>query len=947
MTVIWRAGMSALALFAIALPVLGEEQTRRIEEIIVTAEKRQSTVSDTSISITAIGAEMLEDLGIQSANEFVNFIPATTRDDYDIRIRGVGRNFRSLGGDPGVSTYYNGVYSEDALIALTENALWDLERIEVLRGPQGTLYGRNSIGGAINYISKKPTDAWSGTVRMQLGRWNTNEAYAAVSGPIIEDVLKFRMTGAKQQRDGAQEGQFGTQDADEVNDQNLSLAFEWTASDTVTVETRFNDRRSLRRNGTSALINQGWGDNRGSRGTDLYAFGVRPVAEGTSGASMFTNPITGATAWGASIRPGVDAAASSFPNEAYMSHDYLNGNGDPDRAEPEILSNNENQEEFDQQAVMLAVSWDINDQTSLKYIFGYNDFLYYFDIDGDHSNSNISDPNARVYEEMHNFSHELQVLWNVGDNLEMTTGLYWFDSNRLQDFGFNNRRSQNRLQMAADYGLFDDPNPLLGYATFFQFIGTSFAIPTVLTPHVGLGDAPIGQTISGLWGGDPQYVYHHKNKNNAVQKAFFSQGTYTFNENWALTLGVRWAEDEKTVFENRGGMFESDFPISSFRAFFDIPGMFAGGLGQPGYFEMSGLTDLALVNVLAGRATVNPFQYTDDAITPVCDLTDPNCATPLLLQGLPFSWTGRAEDKQTWDAVTWRANVDWTPNDSTLVYFGATTGYRSGGYGLGIADARVGPPTALKPLSYDEEEVIAIELGYKAQFRDDTLQVNASIYRYDYEGYQDSVVVYDETQNAFRDIPTNTGDAVNQGFEIEVVWLATDNLTLNANYSYTDTEYQDNVYFLEDDDHRRPEALFPSTPDPADVEATLGPFNAKGSSLKGIPEHKGVMWGTYKWNTEVGSFFVLGTVSYTGEYYPNGLERDFDMVESRTRTDVSLIWESLDRKRRIRFFVDNVFDEVMYRGFGTGGAGNNYKFTGSMLGTRFWGIDARWEFGDG
>ena len=100
--------------------------------------KVESTVSDTSISITALGTEMIEDLGIQSADEFVNFIPATTRDSYDIRIRGVGRNFRALGGDTGVATYYNGVYSEDALIALTENALFDVERIEVLRGPQGT-----------------------------------------------------------------------------------------------------------------------------------------------------------------------------------------------------------------------------------------------------------------------------------------------------------------------------------------------------------------------------------------------------------------------------------------------------------------------------------------------------------------------------------------------------------------------------------------------------------------------------------------------------------------------------------------------------------------------------------------------------------------------------------------------------------------------------------------
>ena len=65
-----------------------EEDKRQIEEVIVTAERVESTVSDTSISITAVTSEMLEDLGIQSADEFVNFIPATTRDTYDIRIRG-------------------------------------------------------------------------------------------------------------------------------------------------------------------------------------------------------------------------------------------------------------------------------------------------------------------------------------------------------------------------------------------------------------------------------------------------------------------------------------------------------------------------------------------------------------------------------------------------------------------------------------------------------------------------------------------------------------------------------------------------------------------------------------------------------------------------------------------------------------------------------------------
>ena len=148
-----------------------DEDTRSsgIEEITVTAEKRTSTVSDTSMSITAFDSSLLEDLGLQGPDDLMDQLPATTRDAYDVRIRGVGRNFRALGGDPGVATYYNGVYSPDFGIAASENYYYDVERVEVLRGPQGTLYGRNSIGGAINYITKSPKFDSAGEVRTVIG----------------------------------------------------------------------------------------------------------------------------------------------------------------------------------------------------------------------------------------------------------------------------------------------------------------------------------------------------------------------------------------------------------------------------------------------------------------------------------------------------------------------------------------------------------------------------------------------------------------------------------------------------------------------------------------------------------------------------------------------------------------------------------------------------------
>ena len=116
---------SLIALSLSILPISlfsDEEEVDRggIEEITVTAEKRTSTVSDTSMSITAFDSSLIEDLGMQGANDLMDQLPATTRDAYDVRIRGVGRNFRALGGDPGVATYYNGIIPLTSVLPLVK-----------------------------------------------------------------------------------------------------------------------------------------------------------------------------------------------------------------------------------------------------------------------------------------------------------------------------------------------------------------------------------------------------------------------------------------------------------------------------------------------------------------------------------------------------------------------------------------------------------------------------------------------------------------------------------------------------------------------------------------------------------------------------------------------------------------------------------------------------------
>ena len=189
------SSLMAFSSFSFAADDDDEAKRGGIEEVVVTAEKRQSTVSDTSMSITAFDSSLLEDLGMQGPDDLMDQLPATTRDAYDVRIRGVGRNFRALGGDPGVATYYNGVYSPDFGIAASENYYYDVERIEVLRGPQGTLYGRNSIGGAINYITKAPKFDSEGEVRTVVGDDGMQQYYVMTSGPLT-DSLAYRFTVA-------------------------------------------------------------------------------------------------------------------------------------------------------------------------------------------------------------------------------------------------------------------------------------------------------------------------------------------------------------------------------------------------------------------------------------------------------------------------------------------------------------------------------------------------------------------------------------------------------------------------------------------------------------------------------------------------------------------------------------------------------------------------------
>jgi iron complex outermembrane recepter protein len=924
MHTIHRFGWSVLACAGLVVPMSASAtEGRRIEEVIVTAEKREATVSDTSISITAFAESMIEDFGIQGADELVNFIPATTRDEYDIRIRGVGRNFRALGGDPGVATYYNGVYSEDFGIASSENGLYDVARIEVLRGPQGTLYGRNSIGGALNYITNRPTYEWEGEVRALVGNLGAREYYGIVSGPLIKDRLAARIVGLKRDRDGSIDGDNGSKEINTIDDQNVSIALNWQIADNWEANLRWNDRKSDRVIGQSLLVTQGPLGLRGELDPTRYAYGLRPVTAATPGALPFTNPVTGAVVYGAPPRPGIDQAATFRPRSFY-GVTTQRFDDDIDDLKGFQATNDNNNERFVHNAVQFDLTWDINDTTSLKYIGGWMDFDYTFDIDNDWTNGTVSQFRQTVLEAVETHSHELQLLWQIGDNLQMTSGLYYFNSKRLQNYAFKDLASQGRFTQPVDYGTF---------GAFIPFAGA----------HARLGDAPLFGSAIGRWEGDPNGAfYEYVNTVETDAYAAYTQGTYTFNEQWALTLGIRWAKDEKTANENRTAYFEQAITPDSFMNY-AIP-IFNGicaSFGIPGVTSCGqlGWTPLSTMNWLMGNGTPGLFVgQPASPIIPACALDDPECSNPLRLVGVPFSFADRTQGKDDWKDVTWRVNLDWTPNDNTLVYLSATTGYRAGGYSLGLGDSRGPDETgAILPSTYDKEEIIAYELGYKGTFLDGRLQVNTSVYQYDFDNYQDWVDFFDPNSGTSVSVVQNADEAQNRGIEVELIWLPTDSWTIGGNGSWSDTEYKSDFFVLENDNPALPMSVFDDT--------SFLVRNLKGNPLKRIPEWKYTIWSSYDWQFNTGTLTGGAVWSYTGDYYSSGIERSLDKVPSRDQLNLYLTWRDSREQWYVRAFVDNVFDDISVRGIGATTAASDWQLRATSLYPRFYGLDVTYRMG--
>ncbi|MCF7223124.1 TonB-dependent receptor [Marilutibacter chinensis] len=352
----------------------GERAAATLDAVTVTARKREETLQEVPVAVTAFTADALDKLGVEDISDLDAEVPNLTiyaargsSSTVTAYIRGVGQADPLWGVDPGV-----GIYLDDVYIARPQGALldvFDVERVEVLRGPQGTLYGKNTIGGAIKYISRGLPTETDGFASVTVGSHGKLDVKAALGGSLAgNDALRGRISVASLNSDGygenlvtgqkvsdkeilALRGQLGAYVSDDFN---IQFAYDW-----------MDDQSGVR--------------------------GARMLAPNPFNALLF--PQYGA-----------------FPP---LDDRYDVRNGMP------------NVNDTSMKGLSATANWRVNDDWSLKYVIAKRESDTETNIDFDLTTAPIVDVKAFYRDQQ--VSNELQVNYDGGGRARGVMGLYWFD----------------------------------------------------------------------------------------------------------------------------------------------------------------------------------------------------------------------------------------------------------------------------------------------------------------------------------------------------------------------------------------------------------------------------------------------------------------------------------------------------------------------------------------
>jgi iron complex outermembrane recepter protein len=206
-----------------------------LEEVIVTARHKNENLQSVPIAVSAFGAEQMRMARLEGLGDMAGRVPGfqistESASEPNLFIRGIGSDMESAGSDSAIGIFVDGVYQSRGAAAATE--LFDLERIEIMRGPQGTLYGKNVVGGAIAYITQKPTEEFEGKLELGLGNYDLIETRGILNVPM-GDSLAGRFSFATKDRDGTADNLHTGNEVDDRDQYSVRGQLAWDATDAL------------------------------------------------------------------------------------------------------------------------------------------------------------------------------------------------------------------------------------------------------------------------------------------------------------------------------------------------------------------------------------------------------------------------------------------------------------------------------------------------------------------------------------------------------------------------------------------------------------------------------------------------------------------------------------------------------------------------------------------
>ncbi len=488
-----RGTVSALAMvgvFALAAPAFAQssdnegDNSSNQDEIVVTAQFRDQRLQDVPVAITAVSGEMLEqrgqtnlaDLSSTAPNVTLRQASATYGPAVAAYIRGVGQRDTTFALEPGVGIYVDDVYLPTLHGSML--SLVDLDRVEILRGPQGTLAGQNSIGGAIKLYSKKPDGSNEGYLSATYGSYNRMELRGAANFTLAEDHLYARLSGAAVKKDGyitrydyrcthptstipstvsGTDCKIGTDGGKEYVAGRLAVR--WEPTPDITVDLVGDLTRDGSETGPTTLLYVGRAAVPGAALTG--------VATPASSAYLLNGNVYG-TSTGSpyvSYSPFGNYAQDTFSNSPYISYEnYLettprDGSGAWQAPQDGLINT---------WGVSGTITANLSDNVVLTSITAYRKF------DGSYSSGDGSPFNAtmianKVYN--HQFSQELRVTANINDIANLTVGGFYFDKES---------RNVSRVTLPTLNFIEDNSVPATTKAVFANLEITPFEALTIL-----------------------------------------------------------------------------------------------------------------------------------------------------------------------------------------------------------------------------------------------------------------------------------------------------------------------------------------------------------------------------------------------------------------------------------------------------------------------------------